>query len=195
MSESGPEWPGRLPGKLPIAFWLIPAQPQLDQFRALISSLAREYDAPVFEPHITLHVGLRTARDDIAELLRRVAAASEPIPLVAGNTSHSDALFKTLFVEFYDSKIRDSELRALHCQFQAGLQRFSEYALASHLSLLYKEVPAGSRAALAERHVYAGQRIVFDTVAAVRPAPEQSDWSEIQRWDSSLRRSLRPTQA
>ncbi|MBA2350392.1 MAG: hypothetical protein M3Q32_02600 [Pseudomonadota bacterium] len=190
MAEADRSGPKPAAGELPIAFWLIPAQPRLDQFRALISSLAREYDAPVFEPHITLHLGLRTARDDIAELLQGVAATSEPITLVAGNTSHSDALFKTLFVEF-----GDSELRALHCQSQAGLERFSEYALAPHLSLLYKEVPAGSRAALAERHAYAGQRIVFDTIAAVRPAAGQSDWSEIQRWDSSLRQSLRSTQA
>ncbi|MBC7944392.1 MAG: hypothetical protein H7X91_03825 [Burkholderiales bacterium] len=173
----------------PIAFWLIPAQPHLEAFRALIFALAREYDAPVFEPHITLHVGVRTADDDSAKLLRRVAAASDPITLVAGNTSHNDALFKTLFVEFDDSR-----LRALHGQFQAGLQRFSEYALAPHLSLLYKAMPAESRATLADRHVYAGQRIVFDEVAAVRPAPGQPDWSDIQMWDSSQRQSLRSRQ-
>lgn len=175
----------------PIAFWLIPAQPQLDAFRALISALAREHDAPVFEPHVTLHAGVRTAGDDIAKLLHRVAAANEPIALVAGNTSHSAALFRTLFVELNDAGIRDAGIRALRCQLQAGLRRFSEYALAPHLSLLYKAMPAESRAALAERHVYAGQCIVFDKVAAVRPAPGQSDWMDIRMWDSSLRQSLR----
>lgn len=172
-----------------ISFWLIPAQPHLEAFRALIADLAREYDAPLFEPHITLHAGVRTAGDDIAALLRRVAAASEPITLAAGNTSHSDALFKTLFVEFGDPGIR-----ALHRRFQAGLHRFSEYSLAPHLSLLYKAMPSESRATLAERHVYAGQRIVFDALAAVRPAPGQPDWSDIRRWDSSLRLSLHSTQ-
>ncbi len=173
----------------PIAFWLIPAQPQLETFRALVLSLARDYDAPVFEPHITLHVGVQTARDDIAKLLRGIAAASEPVTLVAGNTFHSDTLFKTLFVEFDDPGIR-----ALHHRFQGGLRQFSEYALAPHLSLLYKAMPMGSRAALAERHVYAGQRIVFDEVAAVRPAAGQTDWSDIDRWDRSLRQSLHRTQ-
>ena len=40
-----------------IAYWLIPTEPAYTYFQAVINYLARRYDAPVFEPHLTIHVG------------------------------------------------------------------------------------------------------------------------------------------
>src|SRR5437660_1675571 len=40
-----------------IAYWLIPAEPAHRFFQRLIEDLARRYDAPLFEPHVTIHVG------------------------------------------------------------------------------------------------------------------------------------------
>ena len=37
-----------------IAYWLIPSEPAHSFFQRIINDLARRYDAPVFEPHVTI---------------------------------------------------------------------------------------------------------------------------------------------
>jgi len=48
-----------------IAYWLIPSEPAHSFFQRIINDLARRYDAPAFEPHVTIHVG--ADRADAAE--------------------------------------------------------------------------------------------------------------------------------
>lgn len=168
----------------PIGFWLVPAEPQ--PFTELIIELASEYDAPTFEPHITVHTGQFTSGEDIEALLVRVASTVPPLDLIAGETGHGEALFKTLFVQFDDAR-----LQALHDQLQRGLAHFSDYALVPHLSLLYKKLPETPRKALARKHVFRGQCITFDRIAAVRPASGEHDWSNVRGWDAWLRQPLR----
>lgn len=167
----------------PIGFWLVPAKP--DPFTELIAGLAAEYDAPAFEPHITLHVGQFTPDEDIEALLVRAASTLPPLDLIAGETSHSEILFKTLFVRFNDVR-----LQALHDELQRGLAQLSDYILAPHLSLLYKNVPETTREALARKYIFHGERITFDRIAAARPAAGESGWSNIRGWDAWLRQVL-----
>jgi hypothetical protein len=39
-----------------ITYWLCPAEPARSHFAELIDNLAARFDAPVFEPHVTLYV-------------------------------------------------------------------------------------------------------------------------------------------
>jgi hypothetical protein len=39
-----------------LTYWLIPAEPARSHFRTLIQDLARRFDAPIFEPHVTVYV-------------------------------------------------------------------------------------------------------------------------------------------
>src|SRR6266542_3735225 len=40
--------------RIVIAYWLIPAEPARGFFQGVINDLARRYDAPLFEPHLSL---------------------------------------------------------------------------------------------------------------------------------------------
>ena len=170
----------------PIGFWLVPARASHSHFASIIDGLAREFDAPPFEPHVTLYVGEQGAEDDIEALLAAVAASMGPITLTARTTGHSDALFKTLFVEF-DA---DERPHILCRTLRAGLARAVDYRLQPHLSLIYKVLPEALRRGLAARHDFQGRRIVFDEVAAVRPAGADRHWMDIRGWDVWLRAPL-----
>jgi hypothetical protein len=82
-----------------IAYWLIPAEPAHRFFQDLINDLARRYDAPVFEPHVTIYVGANRT-DALETVLSKAAQDCEPIVLQALEVSHSDEFIKTLVVEF-----------------------------------------------------------------------------------------------
>src|SRR6266705_6134683 len=82
-----------------IAYWLIPAEPAHSFFQGVINDLARRYDAPVFEPHVTVHVGSKRAAA-AESAVSQAAHACKPIKLKALEIGHSSEFIKTLFVQF-----------------------------------------------------------------------------------------------
>src|SRR5438876_9752995 len=82
-----------------IAYWLIPAEPARSFFQGVINDLARRYDAPLFEPHVTVHVGSNRA-DATESALSEAAHVCKLIKLKTLEIGHSSKFIKTLFVEF-----------------------------------------------------------------------------------------------
>jgi hypothetical protein len=171
---------------LPVGFWLVPAPPHHQHLTGIIDSLARELNAPRFEPHVTLYAGARGPDDDVAALLHRAAEQVEPLDLRVRGIGTTSALFKTLYLEF-EPEPRIEQLCRL---FRAGLQPALDYELNPHLSLLYKELPATTRSALTTRFDFNGQRIRFAQIAATRPGGSARDWLDVEKWDAWFRRDL-----
>ena len=82
-----------------IAYWLIPSEPAHSFFQRIINDLARRYDAPVFEPHVTIHVGADRA-DAAKNALGAAARECKLIGLKPLGIDQSDEFIKTLFVQF-----------------------------------------------------------------------------------------------
>ena len=53
------------------AYWLTPSEPAKCSFQEIINDLARPYNAPVLEPHVTIHVGA-----DCADAASRALASA-----------------------------------------------------------------------------------------------------------------------
>jgi len=162
--------------------WLVPASPYLDLFRKRIQMFAEQFAAPVFEPHITLFVGESDSEQDlqrISALVADMALSTPPIELVGRASQHTDALFKTLFIEFEP----DPRPRELWQRLRDASRIQIDYNFAPHLSLLYKaNLAPAVRSVLAEQNNFSGQLIPFDQLAVVRPRSDDSDWSDVAGW-------------
>ncbi len=127
-----------------IAYWLIPSEPAHSLLRAIINDLAHRYDAPVFEPHVTVHVG--ADRADLAETaIERAARECRSIRLKPFGIDQSDEFTKTLFVQFELS----SKLLQLNELIRQSAHDSSQYEVKPHLSLLYKKISDVTRRDLA----------------------------------------------
>ena len=61
-----------------IAYWLTPTEPTRGFLEKLIVDLARRFGGPVFEPHVTIHVGPDQA--EVAEqIVSHVAQGARPV--------------------------------------------------------------------------------------------------------------------
>jgi hypothetical protein len=85
-----------------IAYWLIPSEPARSFFQRIINALARRCDAPVFEPHVTIHVGADRA-EAATSALWNAARECKLIWLKPLGMDQSDEFIKTLFVQFATS--------------------------------------------------------------------------------------------
>lgn len=119
------------------SLWVIPTGEAYDTFSTRINRLAREYGAPVFEPHVTV---LGEAMQSEAEILKRaeqLAQGHQPFPLQVQTVDYHDAYFRALFL-----RVQESEpLLAMHQHAQELFQMQALPGYMPHLSLLYGHFP------------------------------------------------------
>lgn len=164
-------------GRTVIAYWLIPAEPARSFLQGVIDDLARRYDAALFAPHVTVHVG--SNRADAAEsALSEAGRVCRPIKLKALEIGHSSEFIKTLFVQF----VLNAELRQLNEIIRGAAQDSSHYELKPHLSLLYKKMPAASRRELASSIKVPSAEVTFDALKAVCCISPTRSRSDVEAW-------------
>jgi putative hydrolase of the HAD superfamily len=168
-----------------IAYWLIPSEPARSLLRGIINDLARRCDAPVFEPHVTVHVG--ADRADLAEMaLEHVARECRLILLKPLGVDQSDEFTKTLFVQFE----LNSELRQLNEMIRQSAHDSSQYEVKPHLSLLYKKMSAATRCDLAASITVPFSEISFDALQAIRCGSPTQNAADVEAWQFVSTRRL-----
>jgi 2'-5' RNA ligase len=172
-------------GKKVIAFWLVPAAPGKQLFSALIRILARELNAPVFEPHVTLCISAMSpaAARRLLTLLR-----SAPILLRVGGVSHSGKFTKTLFVRFRGNAGVNALLREFRDK--AGMRQIPKRA-DPHLSLCYKKLPAAAKRELASIINLPFKTVRFDVIKAVHCSLPTKSSRDVRAWRTIGTRHLR----
>ena len=160
-----------------IAYWLIPSEPALGFFRRIINDLARRYDAPLFEPHVTIHVGADRS-DAVDKALREAAREYKLIRLTPLGIAQSDEFIKTLFVQFGAS----AELRRDSDIIREAANDSSQYELKPHLSLLYKNLAAATRRELAASISVPFSEVTFHAIKAVRCVSPTECGADVDAW-------------
>jgi len=160
-----------------IAYWLIPAEPAHSFFQRIINDLVRRYDAPVFEPHVTIHVGADRA-DSAKNALGHAGRKCKRFGLTPLGTDQSDEFIKTLFVQFAMSV----ELRKTDDIIRAAVNDSLQYELNPHLSLLYKNLAATARRELAASISIPLSGVSFDAIKAVRCISPAQSRADVEAW-------------
>jgi 2'-5' RNA ligase len=160
-----------------IAYWLIPSEPAHSFFQRIINDLARRYDAPVFEPHVTIHVGADRA-DAAKNVLGDAARECKLIGLTPLGIDQSDEFTKTLFVDFPVS----AELRKMSGIIREAVNDSSDYQLKPHLSLLYKNLAAATPRELAASINVPLSEVTFDAIKAVRCVSPMKTGADVEAW-------------
>lgn len=158
-----------------LAFWLIPAEPYKSCFAELINVLATKFDAPVFEPHVTIHAThLEPVLIDIARALHGV----HPITLHFRRIAFSSQFTKTLFVEFAPSETLSSLSREL----KNLAPNPSGYVLEPHLSLIYKTLTESEKAVLADAFAAPFSEVLFDEIKVITGNPTVTRSEDVASW-------------
>jgi 2'-5' RNA ligase len=160
-----------------IAYWLIPSESACSFFQRSINDLARRFDAPVFEPHVTIYVGADRA-DAAKNALGAAARKCNLIELTPVGIDQSDEFIKTLFVQF----AMNAELRKINGIIRNTANDSSQYELKPHLSLLYKNLAAETRCELAASIDVPLSEVTFDAIKAVRCVSPAESGADVEAW-------------
>ena len=168
-----------------IGYWLVPAEPQKSQLIATITELAGQYDAPVFEPHVTLcssDSGEQSAR----VLLEEIARQHSPLELAVRGIGHSDKFTKTLFVEF---EITLAAQQLSDAIWNAS-QLKNEHQFDPHLSLIYAYLLPQTKSAEAGGIHLPFARVMFDAIAAINFPQTIRSRRDVEAWRAIARARL-----
>jgi 2'-5' RNA ligase len=167
-----------------VAFWLLPAEPERNIFKDLIGRLALRFDAPDFEPHVTLHGGRMTvprAREILGEI-----AAAPTLQLQIEGLAFSESYTKTVFVQFRAS----AETKALSAAVAADPEASSGYQFDPHISLIYKEMPAAEKEVLAKTIEIPFRNVTFDSIRLIACPAKITRREHVESWRILAERPL-----
>ena len=160
-----------------ITYWLCPAEPARSELSAIIDDFAARFDAPRFEPHVTLFV-TRAEREIPVAVLDKVVNPRAPYSLAVRALDYSDKFTKTLFVQFSP----DPEVSRLSEDLQHASTSPSDYELNPHLSLIYKEMDEETKRQLAASIALPFSDVIFDSVKAVISPATITSREDVEAW-------------
>ncbi len=157
------------------AYWLIPAQAEKELFLEIIRILSRQYQAPLFEPHLTLFAA------NIPEKAARASLAKihfAPVRLNVREIDFSRAFTKTLFVRFESNPALRRLLRTLGRTAGSQVSSLPD----PHLSLIYKKLPASVKKELASTIRLPLGKVTFDSVKLTNCIAPTHTAREVENW-------------
>jgi len=160
-----------------VCYWLLPAEPARSELARIIRDLAKRFDAPTFEPHVTVHV-TSADRENPAAILERVLPAHRRYRLSVRGLNYSAKFTKTLFIQFAP----DPALSRFSEELRRASASPSDYQLNPHLSLIYKTMSCDTQRDLATSIELPFSEIEFDAVKAVVSAAEIKSRDEVEAW-------------
>ena len=172
-----------MPKKTAIVYWLIPAEPERELLREIIGILAKQFDAPRFEPHLTIFATPGAGKSP-KHLLKQIQVKS--IRLRLRGIGFSSEFTKTLFVRLTSNQAFERLVVDLRCATNSR----GKVSTNPHVSLLYKRIPAATKKELASTIKLPFDEVIFDSIKAVRSASPIKTRADVEAWRVVARRSL-----
>lgn len=161
-----------------VSFWLIPSEEQKAFFEQIIATLAREYNAPIFTPHVTIYSGEYTSDESPAELLEKATQDIQGFSLKVDKLLYSDQFTKTLFVQFYRNPI----LTQLSQTLRSKSKHPSNFTLNPHLSLIYQYLNEDIKKNLVDSIKLPSSEVLFNEVRAISTSGKTQNREDVESW-------------
>ena len=157
-----------------VSIWLIPAPEDAQYIQAIINNLAATYEAPVFDSHCTLYSPTDLPAAELKQILEQSANNMKSFYVKKAAISHTENIWKTIFIELLRSPELEQLQQAVISQFPKG----QPYEFLPHISLLYKEIPDKKKEDII-RNLQVKNSFKMDKIAAVRTGPNVDNWATV----------------
>ena len=164
-------------------YWLAPAKDERELFSEIIRILGKQFDAPTFDPHLTVFVDGKSEQAP-AKVLQQIRAA--PVRMIVRGIGFSAKFTKTLFVRFKPNRA----LEKLVVQVARSTESRSKSVRDPHVSLLYKKIPAPTQKELASTIRLSFREVVFDSLVAIHCILPVRDRADVEAWRPVAMKSL-----
>jgi len=174
----------RMPKSIALVYWLIPTKQQRDFFSEAIRILSKQFNAPRFEPHLTIIVTSKIVLSP-RKILKQIRTS--PFSLEVRGMGFSSKFTKTVFVRFASNK----SLAKLVVDLARETRSPAKSAYDPHVSLIYKRMPTSTKKQLAATIQLPFSTVLFDSIKAVHCASPTKTRSDVEAWHVVATKTLR----
>lgn len=153
------------------AIWLTFSKSDRDYLKNVIDTISKKYNSPKFEPHITVYGLINSKLDLINNVINEVAQNCNSFVVKKSNVSHSEELWKTIFIELK----MNQQLKLVNENLQKHFEKILKYEFNPHISLIYKILPKEEKIKIINE-LNLKNEFVVDTIAV------QEFFSDIEKW-------------
>lgn len=164
------------------SLWLMPAGKVYDNSRGLIQRLAKKYNAPLFEPHVTLLGGVIQQEDDVLERAEQITSGQNAFQITLNRVDYQDYYFRALFVRAE----RTGQLQALHDRAKEVFEMQDISGYIPHLSLMYGDFSETVKEKII-KNIGKNQNIEFtaNSVQVFKTDGEVNSWYKVKEFPLS----------
>ena len=149
----------------------------------IIATLAREYNGPVFVPHITVAARILAGdgEENLAAKTEILAKECSPFSLTLGDVGMENAFFLALYMQIQ----KTDALETLHARANElfSLSDVSPYV--PHVSLLYGNFSQAEKELVPTFSLLKGCSFLVDRVYLYRTEGETKDWRKVREFPFS----------
>lgn len=116
------------------AIWLTFSKNDRNYLKRIIDEISEKYNAPKFEPHITVYGLVNLEMSLIDNIVSEVTLNHNSFSVKKSEILQSNELWKTVYIELK----MDSNLESIHKNLKKHLEKISKYEFKPHISLIYK---------------------------------------------------------
>lgn len=161
-----------------ISFWLIPSQEERVYFQEIINTLAQEYDAPTFTPHVTIYSGEYEPDASLENIIEQATPGIQSLLLSVDKLLYTEEFTKTLFVQFY----QNSTLSKISETLGSCAKVPSKFTLNPHLSLIYRHLTKDIKQELVTKISPSKSEILFDEVRVISTPSKVETREDVEVW-------------
>jgi len=169
-----------------LSFWLIPSQEDLDYFQEIIDTLAQEYDAPTFTPHVTIYSGEYAPDTSLESMVKQATQGIKSFRLSIEQVLYTEEFTKSLFVQFYQSSILSQITETLRSCTKVP----SKFTLNPHLSLIYQHLTEDIKKKLITKISLPQSEVLFNEVRVISTASKVETREDVENWQLIYRKNL-----
>jgi len=116
------------------AIWLTFAKDDREYLRKIINEISKKYNAPKFEPHITVYGLIDSKISHIEKIIKEISNNYNSFVVKKSEILQSENLWKTVYIELKTN----NELDLIHKNLKNHFENISKYEFNPHISLIYK---------------------------------------------------------
>ena len=160
------------------AIWLTFSQNDKKYLRKIIKKIAKKYDAPEFEPHITIYGLIDREINLIKKILKKIAKNNKLFISKKIKILQSKNLWKTIYIELENKK----EFTKIYQNLKEHFEQIEKYEFNPHISLVYKKLSTEEKTKIINQ-LNIKQEFTIEKIVILKFFPEIEKWKIIEKYD------------
>ena len=154
------------------SIWVVPPKLVLKKLQVLVDNLAKEYDAPTFEPHLTVLAEIDSNIEEIEEKLNKLNFKYSELQLETENFSFSTTYFQSVLIRIKPT----AQLLELNLELKQ-IFNMENNLFMPHISLLYGDYSMEVRESIVNRLESMNLNFSVDRLIVTPSTPNPKNWT------------------